>query len=725
MPSATRPQLRPPTAASVPKTLRDAWLLAALEREKLVAPDALQALRQEAPEWVAAAVVAKSLATAEAVTAAAAKAAHVPVADLAAAQPSVAQFVPEAVARQFAALPLGASNRVIRIATANPLDLDAEQSLGFVAGRQVEFHYAPPQALFARIDDVYRPERSLERLVGGLGPQATVAPAEEPKPVPSPAAAADAPAARLVEAAIADAVRERATDIVFEPTEPGLVIRYRVDGVLKEVMRVPRSGGGPVIRRLKALARLETADPHRAHEGRATAQVDGKGWDLLVSTAPVARYGEQVTVRLTDPMAAPPTLAALGLWPDELASLQAVLTHRKGIVLWAGPHGSGKVLALHAALQHIRATGADVATVEGPIAYHLPGVKQFAVDANAGMSFGAALRSALKGGPAVVLVSNLRDGETVAAAWEAASDGRLILSTLRTADLASALPRLQSLGIDAKEAAAGTRAIITQRLVRRRCPRCAEPGDAGLLPHAARLPQSFERPIAIRKPKGCAQCGFSGYNGRLVIQELLAVDGAVKELIASGASAADITQAGRRCGMRTLWEAGLRRVWAGETSYDELVRVVGEPSPAAAPAPAEPAPARKPTTLVLVADDDPAMRALMSTILTAQEFQVAEAVDGAEALDQAQRMSPAILLLDMEMPRLNGFGVLEALRKRLAGRSVPVIVVTARDDPDTEAKCIELGAEDYLTKPVQPSSLIVRIRAVLRRVGEQAAWPKS
>lgn len=742
MPSAPRPAARPPATTPTAKSLRDSWLLAALEREKLIAPAAVEALRKEAPEWVAAAVVTKGIASADLVAAVAARAAHVPVANLAKAEPAALQFVPETAARQYAALPLAASNRVITIATANPLDLNAEQSLGFVAGRQVEFQYAAPLALFARLDEVYRPERSIERLVDGLATEATVQPAEGPRAAAAPAAA-EAPAARLVEATIADAVRERASDIQIEPSEQGLVVRYRIDGVLKEVMRVPRNAAGSVVRRLKVLARLDIADPLHAQEGRATARVDGKPWDLYVATAPVARYGEQVAVRLVDPMAAPPTLESLGLWPDELALLESLLVHREGIVLLAGPRGSGKVMILYAALGKIRAGGADVATVEDPVAYHLSGVKQFQVGPQTGASYGGMLRTALRDEPAVIVLGEIRDGETAAAAWQAGLSGHLILTALRTADLTTALARLQSLGVEPQKIAAATKGVVTQRLLRRLCPQCAEPGDLAALPEAMRPPAAFERPVAIRKAKGCAHCGFSGYRGRVVIQELLTVDGPVAELIAGGAPADRLAQAGRRYGMRTLWQAGIRRVWAGETSYEELVRVVGEPvpevaapveapaperaAPAAAPAPVAPEAeaAAPPGPLMLVADDDPAMRALMSTILKSQGFEVAEAVDGVEALDQAQRLSPAVLLLDMEMPRLDGFGVLEALRRRLVGRAVPVIVVTAHDDPATEAKCIELGAEDYLTKPIQPSSLVVRIRAVLRRVEGSAAWPRS
>jgi len=724
---------RTTTAASVPKALRDAWLLAALEREKVVPPAALEALRKETPEWVADAVVSKGLVTAEQIVALAARAAHVPVADIAAGDPAAVQFVPEAVARQYAALPLGASNRVVKIATANPLDLDAEQALGFVAGRQVEFQYAAPQALFKRFDEVYRPERPIERLVGGLSTQATVAPADAATAAAAPGG--DAPAARLVEATLADAVRERAFDIHFEPVEQGLVIRYRIDGVLKEVMRVPRSAAGSVVRRLKVLAKLDIADPLHPHEGRATARIEGKPWDLLVATAPVARYGEQVSVRLVDQTAPPPTLAALGLWPDEQARLERLLLHREGVVLVAGPRGSGKIVTLYAALDKIRAAGGvEAATVEGPVAYHLAGIRQSEVDEKRGVSFGTALRATLKEDVGAILLGEIRDGETAALAWQAALGGHLLLAALRTNDLPSAVARLVNLGIEPPRIAAAVKGVITQRMVRRLCPRCAESAELGQLPQAARPDGSFDRPVTIRKAKGCAQCGFSGFTGRLALQELLAVDGAVAELLASGAPSERLADAGRAAGMRTLWQAGLRRVWAGETTYEELVRVVGEPAPAAiaaAPAPAAAqaaaveAAAAAPAPVVLVADDDPAMRALFATILKPQGFEVAEAADGVEALELAQRLAPAILLLDMEMPRLDGFGVLEALRRRLAGRAVPVIVVTVKDDAVTEARCIELGAEDYLTKPIQPSSLVVRIRAVLRRVGAQGTWPRS
>ena len=780
--TAPRPTARPSAASSGGKFPRDAWLVAALEREHLLAASQAEHLRHQPPEWAATVVIEKEWVPADVVVKTAARAAHVPVADLQTIEPTAVQFVPEAVARQYAALPLSATNRVIRMATADPLNLDAEQALGFAAGRQVEFQYALPDRLLARITELYHPGRSIDRLVGGLRAARTTETMGDARAA-LVASAVEGPAARLVDAAIADAVHERAADIQFEPSEQGLVIRYRIDGVLKDVTQVQKSVSGSVARRLKVIANLDIADPLHPHEGRATAQVDGKAWDLRVSTAPVGRLGESVLVRLHDPSAKIASVGDLGLWPDERALFEELLASRDGAILVVGPTDSGTTTTAYAAFLRAHSRAGNVATVEEPIEFPLQGVNQVEVNARSGFTFAEGLRSALRQNPEVILVGEIGDAETAEAVWQAARSGRMMLSVVRARDASSTVARLGELGLDARVIGASLRGIVAPRLLRRLCPHCAVPVDAGSLPPAMRPPAAFDQPVAIRTAKGCPQCGFTGFRGRTAIQELLTVDGSIAGLIASGASEDALMRAGQRYGMRTLWQAGLRRVWTGETSYEELARVVGEPAPAAerparrsaaelppavvtvpavsplaAPAPPRPVPppAREPRAevpppaevppdavapapeppveaaaapvkppLVLIADDDPAMRVLVITIMKAQGFDVAEAVDGLDALDQAQRLAPAVLLLDMDMPRLDGFGVLEALRRRLAGRAVPVVVVTAHDDPATEARCIELGAEDFLTKPIQPSSLVVRVRAVLRRVGGHYTWPRS
>jgi type II secretory ATPase GspE/PulE/Tfp pilus assembly ATPase PilB-like protein/CheY-like chemotaxis protein len=717
-------------------------VLAALEREGALVSEAAARLRENPPEWVAGAVVEMGLLPADRVEALAAKAALTRVADLAKIEPAAVQFVPEVAARQYAALPLSATNRLIRLATPNPLDLEAEQALAFVAGRQVEFDYCLPGRLKQRLEEVYRPERSIERLVGGLGAEATIeAVDQEPAPAVELSAAMDAPTARLVDATIADAVRERASDIHFEPGDESLLVRYRVDGVLREVMKVPRSAAGAVIRRLKVLAKLDVADPLHPHDGRAGARVDGKPWDLRVSSIPVARLGEKVVVRLLDPGGANLALRAMGLWPDELATLEALLRFREGIVLVTGPTGSGKTSTLYAALGHINKPGLNVVTVEDPVEYRLPGVNQIQVSERTGFTFAAALRSVLRQDPNLVLLGEIRDTETAHTAWQASLTGHFVLSTLHTNDAVSSIMRLRDMGIDAYQVAAALKGVVAQRLLRRICPRCAEPAGMESLPKTARPPSTWDREVRVLAPKGCGQCGFAGYRGRFAIQEQLTVDGAVAELIAKGARAGELVASGRRFGMRTLYEAALRRVWAGETGYDEVMRVVGEApvqpgeGPKQAPIAAPAAPTVEPAgrvaisprerPLVLISDDDPALRTLIKAVLTSQSFDTAEACDGIEALEQTHRLRPDLVLLDMDMPRLGGLDVLRTLRERLSGRAVAVVVITASEDPELEAQCIELGAEDYLTKPVQPSSLMARVRAVMRRAGAGAPVPAT
>jgi type IV pilus assembly protein PilB len=721
----------------------DAWLGPVLVATSVLSPDQLAELVASATAlWPA--VVAAGFATDAQVTDAVARRFRIPVANLAAAEPRSVTLVPESLARKHQVVPLSANDRTIQIASADPRDLDLEQTLRFITGRDVCFQVAPPTSLAERLDELYRPERSIERLLGGLEPSRVEA-LDTDLTLAAPERDLDAPVAKLVDAMISDGVREGASDIHAEPTEGGVVVRYRVDGVLREVMRLPEAAGAAFVRRVKIWAKLDVTDPLRPHDGHAAARVDGQVVDLRVSTIPIARRGEKVVIRILDKTNLRNTIADLGLGPHEREMMERLLGHREGMLLVTGPTGSGKTTTLYAALNQLKTGRVNIVTVEDPVEYQVPGISQIQVNVAQGLTFAGALRSVLRQDPDIVLVGEIRDLETATTAVQAGFSGHFVLSTLHTNDAASAVMRLRDMGVDAFKVASVLRGVVAQRLLRRLCQACAEPVDVATLPAELRPPAGWAAPVKLRKAVGCRQCNGRGYRGRIPVFEIMPIDESIGRLIDGGALPEVLAGAARKLGMRTLWQTGLERFWNGDTSLDELTRVLGQhggddaaAGAAAAPALAPPAPgpgtvrstgpaAAPPATApgdgadqagptrILVADDDPQMRRLIKSVLQREGFDVLEAVDGLDALDAVERGGVDLVILDLEMPRLDGLGVLEELRAQIRTASLPVIVLTAQHG-ESEEKALDLGAQDYLTKPVQTRSLVARVRAVLKRV---------
>ena len=647
----------------------------------------------------------------------------VPVADLSGLDARVATLLPESLARKYLIVALGADGRVIRIATADPRDLAQEQTLAFVTGRDVVFLAAAPGDLATKIEELYRPEAAVNRLVNGLNPASVETIDESPMvDEPSKDPTLDAPMARLVDAMISDGVREGASDIHCEPMVEGTSVRYRIDGVMKEVMRLPRSAGPALVRRVKILAKLDVTDPLHPHDGRCAVRVDGKAIDLRVSSVPVARRGEKVVIRILDKNNLRANVPDLKLPPAEESLLLRLLGHREGIVLVTGPTGSGKTTTLYAALNQLKTGKVNIVTVEDPVEYDVPGISQLQVNEAQGFTFASALRSVLRQDPDIVLVGEIRDIETATIATQASLSGHLVLSTLHTNDAPSAIVRLRDLGIDSFKIGAAIKGVVAQRLVRRLCAECSVPIPVLTLPSDAQPPTDRIGEVAPRKAVGCKACGGTGYRGRLAIIEIMPVDDKVARVIGAGGLTDELIAVARPAGMKTLWESGLDRIWQGLTSLDEVVRVLGERVIEEAPAqPSAPTASRvlvaaetPGKTRVLVADDDRQMRRLVRMILERDGHEVTEAADGLDALDAIESGQCDLMILDLDMPRLDGIGVLEELRARVMTSSLPVIVLTARSG-EAESQVLDLGAQDFLTKPVQPASLQARVRAVLRR----------
>ena len=737
----------------------DEWLVPSLET--LLPGEALNALRaEEGPSvslWEM--LVQRKVASDEEILRAIATRFRFQIADLTKTDQKLLTTVPEQLARRFNVVPVRQTDSFLEVATSNPFDIDAEKMLAFATGREVRTLLGSPSKIRDKLDELYREtDTVVSRLLEGLGGDFEVEQIQEEEQLGASAEqASQRPILKLVDMMIADGTTNRASDIHVEPIEGGVVVRYRIDGVLRQVMKLPRSAGLPLISRVKIMSGLDIADRLRPQDGRARVSVNGEPIDLRVSTLP-ASLGEKVVIRILNQKATALSLDALGFHEDEKTAIRRLLGNKEGIILVTGPTGSGKTTTLYSALRLVQGEGINIVTVEDPVEYRLgQNIVQVQVNEKAGLTFASALRSILRQDPDVVLVGEIRDKETAQIALQASLTGHLVLSTLHTNDAPNAVTRLVDMGMEAYKIAPALRGVIAQRLMRRICPVCRAIATD---PVTERLLRFIPPDATLYRSVGCPECSMTGYRGRFSIAEVLTMNADLERQIGEGATAEKITLAARAAGMRSLWSSGLRHVLSGESTLDELLRVtdVPEEEPIAPPAPPppprrsgrdarisapQPAPpaAAAPVSLefsmdlldepalteavraegrgrgacVLLVEDEEQLRRVMKDLLQREGYIVAEARDGIQALDEVDRHAPDVIILDLNLPGLDGYGVLAQLRSRPATRKIPVMVLTAKGDEDNEVRVFEMGADDFVTKPFRARSLTARIEAVLGR----------
>jgi len=386
----------------------------------------------------------------------------------------------------------------------------------------------------------------------------------------------DAPIVRLLNALLTQAVREGASDIHIEPFETRSVVRLRVDGVLRDVLEPPQAAHGVIVSRVKIMARLDIAEKRQPQDGRITLRLAGRPVDVRVSSLPTA-HGERVVMRLLDKQAGRLNLTSLGMPSQTLEVLDNLVHQPHGILLVTGPTGSGKTTTLYAALGQLDTNRLNIMTVEDPIEYDLDGIGQTQVNARIDLNFARALRAILRQDPDVIMIGEIRDLETAQIAVQASLTGHLVLATLHTNDSAGAVTRLVDMGVEPFLVASSLLGVLAQRLVRKLCQTCR-------VPHS---PDAAERkllgvngnpgaPGRIYVPAGCETCGFSGYQGRTGIFELLSVDDHLRSLVHDRAAESTLRDYGRAQGMMSLREDGLRWALAGMTSIEEVLRVSRE-----------------------------------------------------------------------------------------------------------------------------------------------------
>jgi len=380
--------------------------------------------------------------------------------------------------------------------------------------------------------------------------------------------AENAPVIRLINALLSQAVREKASDIHIEPYERKVSVRFRVDGVLRDVL-APKAELGPVlVSRLKVMARLDIAEKRLPQDGRISVRLAGHAVDIRMSTIP-SSFGERVVLRLLDQAAGQLQLEQLDLPPAMLRALQSALHKPHGIILVTGPTGSGKTTTLYAGLQHINSRERNILTIEDPVEYQLPGIGQTQVNTKVDMSFARGLRAVLRQDPDVVMVGEIRDQETAAIAVQASLTGHLVLSTLHTNTAVGAVTRLQDMGIEPFLLASSLTLIVAQRLVRSLCPVCRQPHRVD-----AAEGQRLQLPVGsmVFTAVGCEHCNQSGYRGRTGLYEVIEVDAALRRLIHEGAGEQALEQYARQhC--ESINSHGRQRILAGDTSVEEVLRV--------------------------------------------------------------------------------------------------------------------------------------------------------
>ena len=531
----------------------DEWIIPILG--ELISPaavaEAVRAVGTDGSIWTAA--ISRDLISNEELLSAVSRHSKVAIAGSLNVTPDAKKAIPERIARKYHVLPLATDAGSIEIATSNPYDVDCERALAFMCAKSVRLTLASPMTIAERIAEVYNGTRPnghrKEEITGSIAGESVI---------------------KLVDRLVAAGIDARASDIHLEPEENGIAVRHRIDGLLRHVALLPKAVGVPLVSRIKIIAKLDIADRLRPQGGHASVGLAGSRVDLRVSTLP-ASHGEKVVIRILDQRAAIRSLESLGLDAIDAPRMKRLLEVREGLVLVTGPTGSGKTTTLYSALRQIQQKGLNIITVEDPVEYRIPGIVQVQINDKAGLSFAAALRSILRQDPDVVLIGEIRDRETAAIAIQAALTGHLVFATLHTNDACSSITRLTDLGVDNAKLAAALKGIVAQRLIRRLCNDCRIVANSGA---PDQLRPSIAADILVYTPVGCDVCSMTGYRGRLAVTEIVIADAEIERAIAVGTSVDNLATIARRSGSRSLWESGIAHLTAGQTSGDELLRVL-------------------------------------------------------------------------------------------------------------------------------------------------------
>jgi type IV pilus assembly protein PilB len=485
----------------------------------------------------------------------------------------VLDLVPLSIVVKHHLIPTSLTRSTLTIAMSDPSNLAAINEVKFVTGYDVKVAVSAPSSLEQAIENLYESKVNYDEVLNALGTESieVVTDAEEIDVKELERATEEAPVVRLVSALLTDAIKKRASDVHIEPYEKILRVRFRIDGVLYEIMQPPLRLKNPMTSRIKVMAQLDIAERRLPQDGRIKMKLTGgKEMEFRVSVLPTI-YGEKVVLRLLDKSNLQLDMTKLGFDDRQLSHFKEGVYQPYGMVLVTGPTGSGKTTTLYSVLAELNKIGSNISTAEDPVEFSLVGINQVQVNEEIGLNFAAALRAFLRQDPDIIMVGEVRDFETAEIAIKAALTGHLVLSTLHTNDAPSTINRMLNMGVEPFLVTSSVNLIVAQRLARVICPNCKEPVETA--PETLLELGATGEPFVCYRGSGCAQCGGTGYRGRIALYEVMPLWDELRELVLAGASASNIKRAGISNGMQTLRQSGLAKVREGMTTLEEVMRV--------------------------------------------------------------------------------------------------------------------------------------------------------
>jgi len=487
----------------------------------------------------------------------------------------VISLIPLDISQKYQAIPFGIMGNTLNVAMADPGNLFVIDDLRFLTRKNIQVHVCSDSAIKKLISQFFTHDDNLDDMLGMLKEEVDVdlvETAEEMDLSFLEDAAEQAPVVKLVNLILMDAIRKQASDIHIEAYEKTMRVRFRIDGVLYEIMRPPLALKNAIISRLKIMSRLDIAERRLPQDGRIKLKAKGREMDFRVSVLPTL-FGEKVVLRLLDKSGLQLDMTKLGFEESQYKAFREAIYLPYGMVLVTGPTGSGKTTTLYSALSELNKTSLNISTAEDPVEYNLLGINQVQIHDSIGLNFASALRSFLRQDPDIIMVGEVRDFETAEVAIKAALTGHLVLSTLHTNDAPSTIGRLLNMGIEAFLVSSAVNLVLAQRLVRRVCSECRYEEDVQpelLLDMGVREEEIGK--FACYRGKGCPVCNDTGYRGRIALYEVMPMYEQVRELVLLGASTTEIKRESIRLGMLTLRRSGINKLKAGVTSVEEVLR---------------------------------------------------------------------------------------------------------------------------------------------------------